>query len=485
MTNNLDKDPNQLEGKDKKKQKPQVSILIALVEQNCVLFHNQFNEAYVQTLNSPREIYRLRSREFEDWLCDKFWDLKQNTPHNNAILSVLKVLDRKARSEGQQINVENRVGAVGKDPIVYDLSNKEWQAIVVTPTGWEITDNSPVYFRRYSHQKPQTLPNKDQGDLEVFLDFVNLAKSEYKLLLLVYLVSSFIPDIPHPIPILYGPQGAAKTTVARMLRELIDPSVITTLAMPNNLKDLVQLISHQWFVFFDNVTYISDLISNALCRVVTKEGFVKRELFTNDDVVIFCFSHCVGINGINLVSRKPDLLDRAILFKLERIRENQRKSEQEIWTDFENKKSIILGGIFNVLSKAMKIHPTINSKKLPRMADFAIWGCAITEALGKSKEEFLKVYNQNISEQHEEAIHESLVASTIMSFIKDKKKWKGSPSSLHKELSAMAEKAGWPKSVSMLSRRINEVKTNLEAKGILIEFERGKDGERSIKIEKH
>ena len=49
---------------------------------------------------------------------------------------------------------------------------------------------------------------------------------------------------------------------------------------------------------------------------------------------------------------------------------------------FEADKPSILGGIFDVLVKAMNIYPTVSLQSFPRMADFAQWGYAIGEALG-------------------------------------------------------------------------------------------------------
>ena len=53
---------------------------------------------------------------------------------------------------------------------------------------------------------------------------------------------------------------------------------------------------------------------------------------------------------------------------------------------------VILGGIFDVLAKALEIIPTVTLPKVPRMAGFAKWGYAIAEALNTAGEEFLINY---------------------------------------------------------------------------------------------
>ncbi len=75
-------------------------------------------------------------------------------------------------------------------------------------------------------------------------------------------------------------------------------------------------------------------------------------------------------------------MDRSILLHLERIDPIKRKDEEKLWKDFEEVKPEILGGIFDVISKAMSIYPSVKLSLLPRMADFGKWGYAIAEALG-------------------------------------------------------------------------------------------------------
>jgi len=487
----LDDDVNPPDSSEKKKTRSQADKLVELVsEENCILFHDQFNEPYAHVfINNHWENWKLKCKQFKRWLCAKLWESENKAPSSNAISSALTILESKACFNGERISLENRVTMLD-GAIWYDLSNEQWQAVKITAEGWEIVDNPPILFRRYSHQQPQVLPVKNSADLNALLPFVNLAKNEQAQLLPVYVVSCFIPEIPHPIPILYGPQGASKTTLARMLRALIDPSTVGVLSMATGVNELIQQISHHWFAFFDNVTFMPNWASDALCRAVTGEGFSKRELYSDDDDIIYNFRRCIGLNGINLAAKKADLLDRGILFRLDRIAGNQRKGEKLIWKEFEDARPIILGGIFNALSKAMKIYDTIHLEEVPRMADFTIWGCAIAQGLGNSQDEFMTVYYSNIAEQNDEAIHESSVATAVMVFIEREIEWEGSPSELFDELKKIAESEnldakglGWPKSVNSLSRRINEVKTNLAEKGIIVESRKISNGKRVIKIQ--
>jgi hypothetical protein len=116
----------------------------------------------------------------------------------------------------------------------------------------------------------------------------------------------------------------------------------------------VQKLSHNYVAYFDNISLIPDWISDQLCRAVTGSGFSKRELYTDDDDIIYNFKRCIGFNGINLGATKADLLDRGIIIELERIpREKQRRLE-EIWVEFDSIKPELLGYIFDILVKLLQ-----------------------------------------------------------------------------------------------------------------------------------
>lgn len=468
----------------------QADQLVNLVnDDNCVLFHDQFKEPYAHLLvNDHWENHKIKSKLFSQWLSRLLWEKTGKAANPTSLQSALAVLKGKACFEGQEHHLDTRV--VRRDEAIwYDLGTDQWQAVKITSMGWEVVNDPPILFCRYKHQQSQPIPQKtDASYIKKVEGFLNLAKPEYNILFLVYLASCFIPNIPHPIPIVFGPQGAAKSTLAKVLSKLIDPSSTGVSGMPSDQAELVRQLSHHWFIFFDNITAISTLASDLFCRAVTGEAFSKRELYSDDDDVIFAFQHCLGLNGINNCGQKPDLLERALLFRLESIPKRFRKSSFELWKRFEAERPNILGSIFTILAGAMKVKNSINLAELPRMADFTIWGCAITESIGLKHEAFLSAYNSNLNDQNDEAIQENPVALAIVRFMEHKVEWSGSASELLGELNTIADSEklnapgnGWPRVAHVLSRRLNEVKTNLAQVGISIAVPpKGPNGKRSI-----
>lgn len=470
--------------------KNQCDQLIELVlAENCLFFHDQFEETYVQLpITYNRRVYKLNSSGFKGWLTKLFYEKKNKTINKNIISSAIGLLEAKASHDGAKINLENRV-ANFENAIWYDLTDNDSKAIKVTASGWGIED-APLIFKKYAHQSPQVTPD-NSGTVKDILKFVNLSNKDLEILLLVYLVSCFIPDIPHPILIVHGSQGAAKTTFAKVLKTLIDPSKLKVLSLLNNDKDLIQQLSHHWFLFYDNLNMLPDYISDIFCRTVTGEGFTKRVLYSNDEDYFYQFRRCIAANGISLVARKPDLLDRSVLFELDRISPEKRITEDMFWKEFEAKRPLILGGIFNVLSEAMRIKDSIQLEKIPRMADFAVWGEAIAIALGFEPGEFTKAYTKNIEEQHDEILGENPIATTVIELLKIEEKYVGTATSLMPKLEAIANtldinirSSHWPKAGNALSRKIFEIKVNLAEKGVNVFKSRDSEGNKVINLER-
>jgi len=477
----LDKMLKEME--DKPEKKSQSVLLLEVLESidGLMFFHDELSEPFVRIpINNHKEIWRCRGKQFKRYASKIFWDTQEKAINSDALNTALNVIEGKACFDGPQHELTTRV-AISDETIWYDLGDPEWQVVKITPDGWEIVTDPPILFKRFSHQQAQVVP-AETGDIHKFLKFVNISDEKQKFLLLVYIISCFIPGFAHPVINIYGPQGSAKSSLSGFLKKLIDPSAVELLTLPNSSDGLVQMLSHHWFICFENVSQISEWISDSLCRAVTGAGSSKRELYSDDDDVIYLLKKCIGINGINLVAAKPDLLERSILLELEMIHEKNRKLEKVILADFQNEKAEFLGAIFTAVSRALKIYPTIKLTKLPRMADFTVWGCAIAEALDHSKEEFLEAYYQNISKQNSEVLIESLVASLILEFMKNKTDWQGTATELFEALKPVAiglkinveKDRRFPKNANALSKKINGLKPNLEAAGLNIQ--NGKEG---------
>ena len=380
------------------------------------LFHDPNNETYVFLDN---EVVSLRSRTIRHYLSYQMNKKTGKSPNSDSLNQTITTLEGKAIYESPKKELFNRVAQLD-NALWYDLGKGE--SVKISNEGWSI-ESSPILFKRYAHQQEQVTPAGGGDPWEIF-DFLNVDK-EHQLLVLVYIISCFVPDIPHPIFHPHGSQGAGKTTLCRVIKKICDPSSIETLITPKEITQLTQVISHHHVCLFDNLSDLPSWMSDLLAQACTGGGFSKRKLYTDDEDVIYQVKRCIGLNGINLLVSKSDLMDRTILLHLERIVPNKRIDEKVLWENFDKVKTEILGGIFDTLVKAIAIHPSVKLSQLPRMADFAKWGYAIAEALGHKGTDFMKAYQQNVERQNEEVIQYNTLAQAMVSFMSDKDTWNG------------------------------------------------------------
>lgn len=449
-----------------------LATLIALAfEDDAYLFNDGKENAYAQySILDHKEIWSINSKQMQRHLTKFGRTIKEgNIPSKTTISTAIGYLDSLA-CDGDEIELYNRVGKLGDD-YFYDLSNKNWEAIKICKNGWEVSNNLPPLFKRQSHQKSQIKPING-GDIYKLLDFIHVPDNK-KLLLLVYIVSCFIPDIPHPVLMMFGPQGSGKSMSMEFIRSLIDPSQTPRLKLPKSDREIIQNFDHHYCAFYDNLSNISGELSDMICRGVTGESSEQRSLYSNDDAVIRSYRRCIALNGINIAAEREDLLDRSILMQLKSFEFGKRLDENTLRTEFEKAIPSILGGILDTLVKAMNLYPDVKLENYPRMADFAKWGYAIAESLGDYGEEFLESYESDSNERILETVNSNPIALAILELMKNNNIWTGTATELLKELNQIVlmegieiENGQWAKDPARLVKKINRLQTILEDQGI-------------------
>ena len=451
--------------------KNQVDRLIHITKEKATLFHDEDNQGFARIqMQDHEETLNLDSKDFKYWLNNQFYNSTGKSPNSDAINQAINTLNAIAVHEGELNKLSLRV-AKSNDIFWYDIANDEWQMVKITPYGWMVKDQSLALFRRYANTAPQVTPeHTDNHNLEMLNKYFNLKNKEDFVLMYACVASFLIPEIPHPAIIFYGDKGSAKTTAQRVIRKIVDPAKLETTFFPNDSRELALQLMNNYAPAFDNLDGLKNYQSDILCQAVTGGGTSRRKLYTDTDEVIIKFKRCIMLNGINLVAERDDLLDRSIIIRLDRISKDNRKEEAEFWNEFQEELPYILGSLFNVIAKAMEIHPNVKLDNLPRMADFARWGYALTEAMGISGDKFLNIYYDNIAKTNEEAVLSNMVSSAVLEFMEGRKSWKGTASVLFDELTNLdvshEKDKNWVKNPQMLSREINMMSSALADQGI-------------------
>ncbi len=434
-------------------------------------FHTPKNEPFARVeVNGHFENWPIRSRGFELLVRHLFYKAFSGASLPPAVLKeILLQLEGHALFGGKEHRVALRV-AEHRGKVYLDLCDPDWRAVEITPAGWSIVANPPVYFIR----KPGMLELPEPvhgGNVEELFRFVNAKTRSQRILMLSWLFATFRPTGPYPIYVLHGPQGSAKTTTETVLRRLIDPSEAELRAAPRDERDLMIAAEHSHVIGFDNFSAVSSWLSDALCRLSTGSGFATRQLYKDRQQVIFSATRPILLNGIHDVAERGDLLDRIIVIYLSPIDEGERRPERQLWAEFEEARPRVIGAMLDAVAAALRQVDSVRLTKLPRMADFAIWVTAGEEALGFWPGEFLRTYEDNRAEANLLAIESSPVAVEVLRMLNTMGEWQGTAGDLLVILNRLVGEDNkkdqqWPKSARAMAAALARSEPNLAAVGV-------------------
>jgi hypothetical protein len=383
----------------------------------ATLFHDGDMTAYAAVaVGGHVETHPIASTGFRRWIRHRFYAEMGRPPSAEAMKGALDVLDCRAVYDGPEEAVFLRVAARG-EAIYIDLGDASHHAVEVDATGWRIVPEPPVRFRRSPTMQPLPSPSRD-GSLDRLGEFANVEKDDL-ILLIACLAAALRPTGPYPPLVLTGVAGAAKSSLARLFKSLVDPHSNLVRYEPKEPRDLMIGAKNNWCLAFDNITSLRSWLSDAFCRLSTGGGYATRFLYTNDEEIVLDAIRPVVLTGIEDFVRKDDLADRAVILMLPDIPPGRRKTEKEYYKELDAALPGLFGGLLDALSGALAGLPAVKASvtELPRMGDFALWGEAVSRALKRPHGRFLKRYLSNRDDVNRAILEDSPVAGAIRTLL--------------------------------------------------------------------
>ena len=146
--------------------------------------------------------------------------------------------------------------------------------------------------------------------------FLNPSNQNDFVLVVAWLLAALRSSGPYPLLAISGEQGSAKTVLSKLLRALIDPNAAPVRALPREERELMIAANNGHLLAFDNLSGLSTWLSDALSRLASGGSFAVRQLYTDDEEVLFKAARPTLLNGIEDIIGRPDLADRAIFLAL-------------------------------------------------------------------------------------------------------------------------------------------------------------------------
>ncbi|MFF1411169.1 ATP-binding protein [Streptomyces sp. NPDC058289] len=362
-----------------------------------------------------------------------------------------------------------------------DLGRDDGQSVRIHPTGWDIRVPDPreVCWRRTQLTGELPLPERDTDGkgIDALLRLCNFAGAESECLAVAWVIGCLEPSVPVPAPFLTGPQGAGKSTAARMLMRIVEGMTSDLRRAPKDEENLITAVAAGWITALDNLSHLPPDLSDLMCCIVTGAESIKRALFSDGDVYRSRYRRPLLLTGIDVGVIRPDLAERLLPLRL--VRPRVRRTEAELWAEYAQVLPVILGSLLDLTVKVRAADADIPTDL--RMADFAHLCAQLDAASGFGS---LNAYRAGLDELNDDVIEGDLMAQAVLKQAAGAEpgeevrmtsaEWLHAVTQLYAGEDFRPLPKGWPTTGKVFSDRLKRLQPTLAARGVLVDWGRTK-----------
>jgi hypothetical protein len=331
------------------------------------LFNTPDGVAYADLIiEGCRQTWAVRSKQFRFAYCkylqreiDRLTDagsvaalMLKASLNRRRINETIEDFEMRALTSETEREVHLRVASHSGDLYV-DLCDRDWHVIRITGAGWQVVQSPPVRFRRSPGMLPLPFPERGTP-IGALRPFLNVTDVDFTLVV-AFILAALRDRGPYPILVLNGEQGTAKSTAARIVRGLTDPSSVPLSTLPPSSRDLFVAANNSRVLSFENISKLSSGLSDNLCRLATGGGYRIRTNYENTTETLFAATRPIILNGIANFIVRGDLQDRSIVLSLAPIA--NRVTESELYADFEQRRAGIFGALLDLIVQGVAMLP--------------------------------------------------------------------------------------------------------------------------------
>jgi hypothetical protein len=426
-----------------------------------------------------QQVSSVYSPRIRDWLIAAFYRDHHQPPSPYALRQTIRTLAARANCSGTSLSVQRRVAARGNprqpDAILLDLANPHGEIVEITPHGWQITTDpaAPFLHSRGNIELPPPQPPATSHQLLFTLQrLLNFSAADSHRAL-VWLLAALQPQGPHPILVLDGPPSSGKSTAARMLRAIIDPSAAPLFSLRFSEPELLALATLNWILAFDHTGQVRPNISATLCRLATGATVREREKGDDREPAVQELHRPILITAASGWNPDESLAERTLTIRLAPLSPSTRRTEAELFQEFETLRPTLLAALCDATTKALSAKreqshvPSPGSpigSPVPRHPDAVEW--AVT-GFPESEPGILAAMNQTPT---------TPIVESIAALLKISPQWAGTATDLLHEIAVTTVTA------AALSHHLRGHKNHLASQNITLHFTRKHGGSRVIKL---
>jgi hypothetical protein len=445
----------------------QADVLVKVVMRaGAEPWHTPGGDLYITVVEEGRaDHWPVESRDLKRWLRARYYLEHEKAPRSEAIKDALGVLEGRAMG-GPEHEIHTRIA--GHDGRIYiDLADRERHIVEIARGGWRVIHDAPVRFRRPAGTLPLPVPQRG-GSIDELRPLINVSSKDEWNLLVGFIVGALHPKGPYLVLVL-----------------LLDPKDAPLRRPPREERDLGIAARHGRVLAFNNVSHLSDNLSDALSSLATEGGFVTRALFTDDEEARFRDRRPIILNGIPDFVTRGDLADRSVKLTLARISSDRRLEEAQILQEFEERLPRILGALYDAVAHALATAASVVLAHPPRMADAARWITAAEPALRWEPGTFVAAFDRALGDASTAVVESNPVALAIVALARTRE-WRGTAGELVKVLTAENDQAAkdkqWPRTPQAMASELRRCAPELLAVGVEVVQDEREDAVRRTRL---
>ena len=426
-------------------------------------------------VSQHHQVWPIDSRGFKRWASYQYRCRYGKVVGETAMQNAVSALSGKALFDGLEHDIFVRRGFV-ENRLYLDLADGTGRAIEIDADGWRVVDPIAcgVHFLRRSGMLPLPMPVLG-GKVDELRSVLNAPDDLSWVLVKGFILSCLHPTGPYLGLAPNGEQGSGKSQFSRTIRRTLDPSDRDLRRPITNEPDLAIAATSSLIVAVDNLSRLSENLSDAYCSLATGASLSKRRLYTDFDEVSVHFKRPVILNGINNVATRADLADRVLPLYLPAIPKRKRRSEAQLEAAFVEMHPRVLGALLTAASAALRRGHEVVIEDAERMVDILKWVVAAEPELGIETGGFQRAYAEKVTSAAREALENSPVAIAIVEAVEawraaGKSEWAGTCKDLLGELDAgwgdQKPPKGWPGSPQGLHHALRRAAPLLRREGI-------------------